>query len=190
MYVPSQGARPVTSKEPAQNAETTATQGPHWPRPVCSSSLYLKTTWNIGFLQGQGQRTKLRPSESGNESQAGFSHLCCTSSFCYLFVTGCLLQYLLLFLAISQELLQQKGAGESCQKPSRPLLTGGAPVAEQEAPCPEALSPSLLRPRQSAVFPPSGRLPCLAEGQGRCLMPSLLKLKLSFEHQGLPFRGG
>lgn len=125
MYVPSQGACPVTSKEPAQNAETTATQGPHWPRPVCSSSLYLKTTWNIGFLQGQGQRTKLRPSESGNESQAGFSHLCCTSSFCYLFVTGCLLQYLLLFLAISQELLQQKGAGESCQKPSRPLLTGG-----------------------------------------------------------------
>lgn len=30
---------------------------PTWPKTVCVSTLSLKPTWNVGFLQGQGQRT-------------------------------------------------------------------------------------------------------------------------------------
>ena len=42
---------------------------------------------------------------------------------------------------------------------SRSPLAGGAPGAAQEAPCPEAPSPSLLRPRRRPAFPLLWRLP-------------------------------
>lgn len=61
-----------------------------------------------------------------------------------------------------------KGSRESCQKPARPPLTGGAPGAAQEAPCPGALSPSLLRPPRTSCFP-SGRLPSPDWRAGRML---------------------
>lgn len=85
----------------------TATQGPAWPRPIRSPALAFKPTWNnLVFLQGQGQGTELHPPESVG-MRAKWALLI---SAIFPFAAGCLLQYLLLFLALPQELLQQKGA--------------------------------------------------------------------------------
>lgn len=82
-----------------------------------------------------------------------------------------------------------KGSRESCQKPARPLLTGGAPVAAQEAPCPAALSPSLLRPPWTPCFP-SGRLPAPDWRAGRMLDGIPSEAEAFFRATGLPLCGG
>ena len=71
--------------DPPRALKPTATRGPAWPRPVRTSTLALEPTWNMGFLQGQGQRTGLRPSESvGRGPSRLFSSLRHTTSYCFL----------------------------------------------------------------------------------------------------------
>lgn len=82
-----------------------------------------------------------------------------------------------------------KGSPRPCQEPGRPLLAGGGPVAVQEAPCPEALSPSPLRPRRRPVLPLPGT-PSLTGGWADAQPASLLRPQLSLEKQRLPFCEG
>lgn len=93
--------------------------------------------------------------EVGAEGQAGFSAALCHAAL-PLSVgggTGWLLRCLPLCLAPPQERLGiPKGSPRPCQEPGRPLLAGGGPVAVQEAPCPEALSPSLSGPDADPCF--------------------------------------
>lgn len=63
------------------------------------------------------------------------------------------------------------------------------PVAAQEAPCPEALSPSPLGPRRRPALPLPGTL-SLAGGRADAQPASLLRPQLSLEKQRLPFCEG
>ena len=63
------------------------------------------------------------------------------------------------------------------------------PVAAQEAPCPEALSPSPLGPRRRLALPLPGTL-SLAGGRADAQPASLLRPQLSLEKQRLPFCEG
>lgn len=77
---PKPGALSCGLQRTVQSTEATTTQG----LSVCSSTLSLKQTWNTGFLQGQGQRAKLRPSESVEMRAQQASHLCWTPACCCL----------------------------------------------------------------------------------------------------------
>lgn len=82
-----------------------------------------------------------------------------------------------------------KGSPRPCQEPGRPPLAGGGPVATQEAPCPEALSPSPLGPRCRPALPLPGT-PSLTGGWADAQRASLLRPQLSLEKQRLPFCEG
>lgn len=176
---------PVASHRTRPEGRSHHNPRPRWPRPqapLCPSP--QPGTQALCEASGRGPRSALLSQGNGAEQAILIS-----ADRFLPFATGHPLPRSLPFLAIYQKLLEQKGTQEPCQKPARPPVTGGAPMAAREGLAQGPVTfPSQALTESS--FPPSQTLPCPApapapDGAGRMLKGIPLSLKLPPEPQGV-----
>lgn len=188
-------ARGLSSRDlphnPRSMLKPTATQGPAWPRPVRSSTQALKPTWNTGFLQGQGQRTGLRPSESVG-MRAKQSLLISPPHHLLLL---CLQQdaffniYRYFWLSPRSSYNKREPQNLARSQPDPHWQVGLLWLCRKHL----AQRPRHLPfpgPDGDPHFLSSGHFPTLTGGRGGRSMAPFLRQKLPLEKQGLPFCEG
>lgn len=160
---------------PAPSVEPTLSQGP--TRPAGCSAPPLGPTWDtllreVGQRAEQAFRSPLPQSAAAllAAGQDAFFAACC-------------------YVWLSPRSAYNKREPETLPGARQTPAGRWGPVAAQEAPCPEALSPSPLGPRRRPALPLPGT-PSLAGGRADARPASLLRPQLSLEKQRLPLCEG